>query len=86
MRSRDDKTLSRVTIVNRKYVHAALPLQVGKSENLIRLICNFVASGVLQIIYTSRKLTLSSRFKLEAGLKGSYDNGTMTSGNPWGTI
>lgn len=82
----DDKALSRVTIANRKDIHhAALPLRAEKSENLI-LICNFIASGVLQIIYTSRELTLSSRFELEAGLKGSDDNGTVTSGNPRGTI
>lgn len=87
-RSCSDKALSRIAIANREDIYV-LSLFVSpwteKSENLIRLICNFVAPGVLQITYTSRELALSSGFKLEAGLKGGGDS-VVTLGDPRGDV
>lgn len=64
-RKREDerRALSRIAIASRGmyYTRPLSRPRAEKSENLIRLICNFVAPGVLQITYTPRELTLSCR-------------------------
>lgn len=85
-RSHDDKALSRIAIANRGDVYAgifSLSLAFSPRDRKVRKLDSSNlqfrrARRPANYIHVAANLTLSTRFKLEAGLKGAGDSGAVT--------